>query len=112
MAQVIERYNVSAGKQYTTRDGEQKKQWVNIGRATKWDDGGISIEFTAMPVGNWWDGKAYLFVQEERQQQSTGGGHGGTRGGAPQRQRPQPATASAVDEFADDDIPFIRWGAW
>lgn len=41
---------------------------------------------------------------------STGGGHGGSRGGAPQRQRPQPATAAAVDEFEDDTIPFIRWG--
>lgn len=42
--------------------------------------------------------------------ENTGGGHGGSRGGAPQRQRPQPATAPAVDEFEDDTTPFIRWG--
>lgn len=102
MAQIIERYNVAAGKPYTTRDGETKKQWVNIGRAVKWDDGGISIEFTAIPVGNWWDGKASLFVQDD----SRSGGSGGARGGAPQRQRPTPATQPPVDDFADDDIPF------
>jgi hypothetical protein len=97
MAQVIERYNVAAGKPYTTRDGEQKKSWINIGRATKWDDGGISIEFTAMPVGNWWDGKASLFVQDDSKQQT-----------APQRQQrsaPNRQTAP-VDDFADDSIPF------
>ena len=105
MAQVVERYNVAAGRPYTTRNGEQKKQWVNIGRAVKWDDGGISIEFTAIPVGNWWDGKASLFVQENEQR---GGGHGGSRGGAPQRQRPAPATQQPTDDFADEDIPFIR----
>lgn len=37
-----------------------------------------------------------------------GGGHGGSRGGAPQRQRPAPATQQPADDFADDDIPFIR----
>lgn len=34
-------------------------------------------------------------------------GGGASRGGAPQRQRPQRATASVTDDsFADDDIPF------
>ena len=41
-------------------------------------------------------------------QSSAGGGHGGSRGGAPQRQRPAPATQQPADDFADDDIPFIR----
>lgn len=41
--------------------------------------------------------------------QESGGGHGGSRGGAPQRQRPELATGSRnpVDEFEDDSIPFI-----
>lgn len=42
-------------------------------------------------------------------QESQGGGHGGSRGGAPQRQRPETATGSRnpVDEFEDtDSIPF------
>ena len=44
-------------------------------------------------------------------QESTGGGHGGRRGGQEQRQRPAPAThrsSPPMDDFADDDIPFIR----
>lgn len=109
MATVLERYNVAAGKPYTTRDGQDKKQWINIGRATRWDDGGISIEFTAIPVGNWWDGKATLFVQDDSRR---GGGSGGSRGGAPQRERPQRATDQPNDGF-EDDIPFIsRHGAF
>lgn len=45
--------------------------------------------------------------QGEQQQR---GGSSGSRGGAPQRERPTPATASGSDfgtDFADDDIPFI-----
>lgn len=101
MANVTERYNIAAGRPYTTRDGEQKKQWVNIGRATKWDDGGISLEFTSIPVGNWWDGKASLFVQDE---QSGGQRQGGNR---QQGQRPaQQQSAPAPGNYTDDDIGF------
>jgi hypothetical protein len=41
--------------------------------------------------------------------QESGGGSGGSRGGAPQRERPSRATdAPKGDEFADDsDIPFL-----
>lgn len=36
------------------------------------------------------------------------GGHGGSRGGAPQRQRPERATNQPpMDDFADDDLPFV-----
>ena len=43
-----------------------------------------------------------------------GGGSGGSRGGAPARERPARATdAPKDDEFGDDDIPFVtnrsRW---
>lgn len=34
------------------------------------------------------------------------GGSGGSKGGAPQRQRPAKVTDAPRDEFADDDIPF------
>lgn len=39
-----------------------------------------------------------------------GGGHGGSRGGAPQRERQTqaPASTDPFDDFADDDLPFIR----
>lgn len=38
-----------------------------------------------------------------------GGGSGGSKGGAPVRQRPAPATSKRTDDFEDEDIPFIRW---
>lgn len=42
------------------------------------------------------------------------GGHGGSRGGAPQRERPQRATDNhPKDEFEDDSIPFAtNRGNW
>lgn len=103
MAQVVQRYNVAAGRPYTTRDGQDKKQWINAGRAVQWDDGGISIELTAVPVGNWWDGKLSLFVQEEKQQSGNGGGQ--RQQAAQQRQQQAPRHNSGSD-FQDDDIPF------
>jgi len=104
MAQVVQRYNVAAGRPYTTRDGQDKKQWINAGRAVQWDDGGISIELTAVPVGNWWDGKLSLFVQEEKQQGGNSGG--GQRQQAPQQRQQQAPRQSGSNEFQDDDIPF------
>lgn len=100
MAQVIKRFNIAAGKAYTTRNGEEKKQWVNLGRATQWDDGGISLEFNAFPAGNWWDGKASLFEQDENREQ----------GGNSQQQRPSrhqvaPSAQQTVADL-DDSIPF------
>lgn len=59
------------------------------------------------------DGKTYvtLDVREvtllgEKRQDSGNGGGSGSRGGAPQRERPAKATATADDRFAEDDIPF------
>ena len=63
------------------------------------------------------EGKTYITLRvadvtllgDKREgQPSAGGGHGGSRGGAPQRQRPAPATQQPADDFADDDlgIPF------
>jgi len=98
MAQPTERYDVCAGRPYTTRNGESKKQWINVGRATKWDDGGISIELHAMPVGQWFDGKLNLFVQKEREQQ---------QGRQAQRQGSRPAQQAPADDGCQvSDIPF------
>ena len=60
---------------------------------------GTSVEVVAQDV-------ALLGKRDDSAQ--TGGGHGGSRGGAPQRQRPAPATQQPADDFADDDlgIPF------
>jgi single-strand DNA-binding protein len=46
-------------------------------------------------------------------QESAAGGSGGSRGGAPQRERPAKATDSLPDDFVDSEIPFAtNHAAW
>lgn len=66
------------------------------------------------------EGKTYLTLNLSElkllggKQEGQGGGSGGSRGGAPQRERPQRATDNQPqDEFADDAIPFAtNRGNW
>ncbi len=69
---------------YTTRDGAEKSK-------------------IALRVAD-----VTLLGDKREGQPNNGGGHGGSRGGAPQRQRPAPATQQPADDFADETIPFIR----
>jgi hypothetical protein len=62
MSKPIKRYDLCAGRPY----GDDKKHWINIGRGTEWDDGSISVELFAAPVGNWFDGKLQLFEQKPK----------------------------------------------
>lgn len=95
MSTVTKRFNVAAGRPYTTRDGEEKKSWVNLGRATQWDDGGISIELHAVPVGNWFDGKLNLFEEKKDDQ------------GAQKQQRPVRGQQQSNNfDESDSEIPF------
>jgi hypothetical protein len=95
MSTVNKRFNVAAGRPYTTRDGEEKKAWVNLGRATQWDDGGISIELHAVPVGNWFDGKLNLFEEKKDDQ------------GTQKQQRPARGQRDQSNGDMDgDDVPF------
>lgn len=93
MSTPTKRYNVAAGRPYTTRDGEEKKAWVNLGRATQWDDGGISIELHAVPVGNWFDGKISLFPEDKKEDKDT------------QRQRPARGLPQQSNDDFDSDVP-------
>lgn len=93
MASPSKRFDVVAGRPYTTRDGEEKKQWINVGRMTEWDDGGFSIELHAIPTGNWFDGRLSCFEPKPKDGEQT------------QRQS-RPQRKAAADDFADDDIPF------
>lgn len=60
-----------------------------------------------------YEGKTYLTLNLTElklvggKQEGQGGGAGGSRGGAPQRQRPERATSNPVDDFDSDSIPFI-----
>lgn len=97
MSSPTKRYDVVAARPYTTRDGEDKKQWINVGRATAWDDGGISLELHAIPVGGWFDGKLSLFEPKPKDGEAK-----------PQRERPaRGGGGSTPDAFPDSDIPFI-----
>ena len=52
------------------------------------------------------DGKPYAAVDDWKPEGN--GGRSGSRGGAPQRERPQRATEPARDDFEDQDIPFVH----
>lgn len=90
MSKPTKRFDVVAGRPYTTASGEDKKQWINCGRGTLWEDGGISIELHSVPVGAWFDGKLSLFEQKEK-------------GAAPSRREPEASRGA----FQDDEIPFV-----
>lgn len=56
-------------------------------------------------------GKWYAAVDNWKPNGNTSSG--GSRGGAPQRQRPAKATDAVVDDFDQDDIPFAtRHSRW
>lgn len=57
----MKRFDAVATRPYTTKEGEEKKQYINVGRAVEFDDGGIQIELTTVPVGGWWNGKISLY---------------------------------------------------
>jgi len=71
MGTPTKRYDICAGKPYTTREGEPKKQWIRVGKLTEWDDGGPSIELDAVPAGSWFDGKLACFEQTEGKRQAS-----------------------------------------
>lgn len=95
MASPKKRFDVVAGRPYTTRDGEDKKQWINVGRMTEWDDGSFSLELHAIPTGNWFDGRLSVFEPKPRDGEQS------------QRQaRPQRSAAPAPAGEDIDDVPF------
>ena len=57
------------------------------------------------------NGKIYAAVDNWKPNQEGGTSSSGSRGGAPQRERPATATQPAQDSFDDQDIPFLsRYG--
>lgn len=107
-----QRFNVTVARKYQTRDGEEKKQWLNIGEATDWSDGSRSMRLDMVPVGSWFDGRVYLFPRDDDHQRGQGNGRGGQQRNpnagssrSPMAQSAAPAPLAA-DGFTDDDIPF------
>ena len=64
----MKRLNIMAAKAYTTKQGEDKTQWVKIGSAVQTDDGKMFGNIDAIPSGTWWDGSVQYFEQEQQQQ--------------------------------------------
>lgn len=89
MATPKKRYDICAGRPY----GDDKKHWINVGRLTEWDDGGLSIELHTVPTGNWFDGRLSVFEQKAKE------------GDKPERSR-RSAPQSSSDDIVDDSIPF------
>lgn len=93
MASPSKRFDVVAGRPYTTRDGEEKKQWINVGRMTEWDDGSFSLELHAIPAGNWFDGRLSVFEPKPKDGEQR-----------PERSRPARTATTVADDT--DDRPF------
>jgi hypothetical protein len=98
MSKPVRRFDLCAGRPYTS-NGEDKKQWINVGRMTEWDDGNFSIELHAVPVGSWFDGRLAAFEPKPKDGEAQRPARG-------QQQRPQRSAAPTVDGTLDDDIPF------
>lgn len=93
MAQVTKRWDIVAARKYESR-GEEKTQWINVGRAVEFDGQSISLELTALPCFPGWDGKLRLFEPRDRAE-------------SPNPQRAKPAPRQRQDDgFEDDQIPF------
>lgn len=105
-----QRFNICAARKYTTRDGQEKTQWVRLGEATDWSDGSRSARQDVVPVGNWFDGKLYLFPADDEQRGNGGGRAQGNRNpnaGSSRSPMAQAAIpAQAADDFDDPSIPF------
>lgn len=83
------KFDVVAARKYE-KVGEQKTHWINVGEATQWDDGNISIRLSSVPVGGWWDGTLKLFERKPKEDA---------------KPAQQPSRPPLDDDFGDD-IPF------
>lgn len=65
------KYNISKPKKYTTKNGEEKTQWNNVGTMTEFhkDDGSVSriIEIPAIGL----DANVFPIVPKEAKQEAT-----------------------------------------
>ena len=91
----IKRYNISKPKKYTSKNGEEKTQWNNIGTMTEFykDNGDISriIEIPAVGL------EANIFPFQPKEQ----------RGGRPEQQDAQNVPTVNIDEeIKAEDLPF------
>ena len=60
-------YEVAASNgEYTDKQGNTKKRWVNCGKVFENDQGHMSMKLETVPVGPDWSGWFSFFVPKER----------------------------------------------
>ena len=59
--------DIVVSEKYTTKQGEEKTKYTNIGTLFVYDDGGMSVKLDVVPVN--WDGKASVYEKKARQPQ-------------------------------------------
>ncbi len=99
---------VFSGEKYTTRDGEEKTRFVNMGAVFERDDGSLCAKIESLPVG--FTGWVNFYEPREREQthggqQQSGQQRQASSAGREYQQRRENYTPPAGG-FADDDIPF------
>lgn len=62
--------NICVGKNYKNKNGEEKTQWLTIGKLFITEKG-MSVQIDAVPTG--WDGHAQVFDQKKEGQKSGDG---------------------------------------
>jgi len=97
---MIKKFNISKPKKYTTKTGEEKTQWNNIGTITEFhkDDGSISriIEIPAIGL------EANIFPFVENKPEQTNGYHQGNGGNVTQSNE----TPDYPEEDLGESTPF------
>ena len=91
------RFNAVVAKPYEV-NGENRTQWVKVGRAAQFSDGSVVLNIDCLPTGQWWDGTIQLFVQQDQQQQ----GQAQTYLQQSQYQQQQPQ----APQGGEGDLPF------
>jgi hypothetical protein len=80
--------------EYTDRQGQKKKRYLNVGAVFENDKGELSLKIESIPVGGEWNGWVSFYVPKEIQ-----------------RQEAKPAAQSGGGfSDMDSDIPFLNIG--
>lgn len=100
-----DRYELKAGRKYTTRDGQEKTQWTRVGtmfRSKNGDSFGITLDVMPLPEKDTGTIRIMAFVPEER----TEGGQGQRGGYGTQQRQAAPAQYDGFEQVGEDGIPF------
>jgi len=96
---------VASVGEYTDRNGQQKKRYVNIGAVFESDDGKyMSLKLESIPVGPNWSGWISFFEPKQKEQSPAQQAHSEAKSNGYQTD-PNSKMAGGFDTM-DSDIPF------